>query len=144
MKLYWDYTDGVVFPHLYFCSKIANPFSPPGLLPPSWSWLTSLLHETLGLKGPCGKRVEERGNCLLCFLLFLINLWCFLCLEIKSSHPDFLHMLAFRLQESEIKRKKNTKKLEGKRSLSIKRRSIIWRGNCILCKIYRPIFAYLP
>lgn len=109
MKLYWDYADGVIFSHLYFCSKIANPFSPAGLLPPSWSWLTPLLHETLGLKGPCGERVGERGNCLLCFLLFLINLWCFLCLEIKSSHPDFLHMLAFRLQKSEIKRKKAEK-----------------------------------
>lgn len=76
MKLQWDYTDGVVFPHLYFCSKIANPFSPPGLLPPSRSWLIPLLHETLGLKGPCGERVaeRERGNCLLCFLLLLFSL----------------------------------------------------------------------
>lgn len=132
MKLHWDYTDGVVFPHLYFCSNIANPFSPPGLLPPSWSWLTPLLHETLGLKGSCEERVGERGNCLLCFLLFLINLWCFLCLEIKSSHPDFLHMLAFRLQKSEIKIKK-TRKIQRGKEASLSKGEELYREGIAFC-----------
>ena len=51
---HWDYSDGMVSHHPFFRSKITNPFSPPGLLPPFWSWLAPLLHAPLGLQGPCG------------------------------------------------------------------------------------------